>query len=353
MKLFFYVLKHYLKDFLLLLLALTFVVTLIDFIQHVSSINGINRQFLYFIYTAANSSTIVYPLALVFAAIMTLSRFINRNHLTVLGSFGYAKKALLKPLLFAAFGVYSLIVLLSFTQFAYSGDSAQAVLDKRQLFHSVENLFFKYNDSFVYVKELDVANKVLKDITIYTIDDRKISDIKRVKSATFKDGAWLAEGIVQESFILNNGVPQGYRVQRVENEMILKGYFPKVIRSLYEGKRMSIPDGIKALRLLHEQGVDSSKVVAALYEKLVMPLFAPILIFIILLYTPISKRYMSSVKYYLLGAGSAILVWVVLYGANILTLNGVLPALFTQPIIIILLLAVAIYLWVKDPKSLA
>ena len=352
MTLYFYIFKQYLKDFLLLLLALTFVVTLIDFIQHFNSIDGINRQFLYFIYSAANSLMMIYPLSLVFAAIVTLSRLITRNHLIVIGSFGYPKKILAKPLLSAVFGVYFVIVALNFTQFAYSSDTARAIIDKRQLFKSVENLFFKYNNSFVYVEELDVANKVLKNITMYSIENRRIEDILRIDKATFKDGAWLATGIRKEHIVFDKNKPLRYYTQLLNERLILEGYFPKVISLLYEGKRMSIQDGIKALKLLNEQKVDNSKVIAALYEKLVMPLFAPIIVLLILIYTPISKRYMNPVKYYLFGISLSILTWVVLYGINILTLNGVLPAAYSQPAVILFVLLIAIYLWFKESKRL-
>jgi len=353
MTLYFYIFKHYLKDFFLLLLALVFVVTLIDFIQHMSSIDGINRQFLYFIYSGANSIMVVYPLALVFAAIATLSRLITRNHLIILGSFGYPKKVLAKPLLSVVFGVYFTIVALNFTQFAYMSDSARAIIDKRQLFKSVENLFFKYNNSFVYVKELDVANKVFKKLTIYTIKNRRIEDILRIQKATFKDGAWLADGIKREHIVYDGDKPLRYETKPLEKRMILEGYFPKVISLLYEGKRMSIQDGLKALRLLNEQKVDNSKVIAALYEKLVMPLFAPMIILLILIYTPISKRYMNPVKYYLFGVGITIFTWIVLYGINILTLNSVLPASYSQPFVILFLLFITIYLLFKERKRLA
>ncbi|HGZ69766.1 MAG TPA: LptF/LptG family permease [Nitratifractor sp.] len=353
MRLFFYVIKHYLKNFLLLLLALSFVVTLIDFIQHLSKIEGINRQFLYFVYTASNSLMLIYPLALVFAAVMLLSQFVAKNYLIVFGSVGYAKRALLKPLLTAIFLVYSVIVLLGFTQFAYSSDSARAIIDKRQLFHSVENLFFKYNDSFVYVKKLDVANKVLHDIIIYRIDGRRIENIKKIKSAIFYKGAWLAKDIEEQKIIFKKSIPQGYEIVKLSKQKILKGYFPKVIRLLYEGKRMSIQDGFKALRLLNGQHIDNSKVIAALYEKLVMPLFAPTIIFLILLYSPLSRRHMSSVKFYLFGIGFPILVWTLLYGVNILSVNGVLPALYSQPLIILILILITLFLWGKESKKLA
>ncbi len=353
MTLYFYVLKHYLKDFLLLLLALTFVVTLIDFIQHFSSIDGVNREFLYFIYSAANSSMLIYPLALVFAAIVTLSRLISRNHLIVLGSFGYPKKVLAKPLLTAVFAVFFIVVSLNFTQFAYSSDSARAIIDKRQLFKSVKNLFFKYNDSFVYVEELDVANKVLKNITIYSIENKRIEDILRIERAVFKDGAWLATGVKREYIIYKENKPLRYDIESIDKRMILEGYFPKVISLLYEGKRMSIQDGLKALKLLNEQKVDNSKVVAALYEKLVMPLFAPVLVLLILIYTPISKRYMNPIKYYLFGTSITILVWVTLYGINILTLNSVLPATYSQPLVILFIALITAYLWFKESKRLA
>lgn len=352
MRLFFYILKHYLINFFILLLALAFVVTLIDFIQHVGMISGINREFLYFVYTMANSITLIYPLALVFGALLTLARLIAKNHLIAISSFGFSKKWLMKPFLTGVFLIYATVVALNFTQFAYSGDSAQAILDKRQLFTSLHNIFFKYNNNFAYVEEMDIIHKVLKGVTLYEIKDKKMTSITKIESARFNGSAWEAHGLKRQILLYKNGIPQGYTISHIDKKIILKGYYPKVVSLLYKGKRMTIQEGLQALKLLREQNVDSSKVLSAMYEKLVMPLFAPLVIVIIILFTPLSRRYMSAAKYYLAAIGATIVIWALLYGMNILSINGVLPADLAQPSIILIVAVVAIVLFIQERKRL-
>jgi lipopolysaccharide export system permease protein len=116
---------------------------------------------------------------------------------------------------------------------------------------------------------------------------------------------------------------------------------------LYEGKRMSIYDGIRALNLLKKQGIDSSKVKSALYTKILMPLFAPALIIIIFAFLPLHKRFLSTAKYLTSTMGLTLIVWTILYSVNMLSLNGVVPVDLGQPMVIMFLFIFAFYIWFK------
>ncbi len=350
-KAFLYILKHYLKNFFTILFGLVFVISLIDFLQHMGSINGVNRYLLYFYYTFNNTISIIYPIALVFAAVMTLSGMLFKNHLLVLASFGYSRRAFTKPILAGVTLIYLLVVGLNFTQFAYSGDRAEAILNSDEIFKNVDNIFFKYNNSFVSAKEMDVVNKELKDATLYLIKNRKVIYLMEFKKAKFKDGVWIAKNIQKKSFIYKNGEPVGYKTQKIDEEKILKGYYPKVVRLLYEGKRMSIQDGLAANRLLKSQNIDNTKITATLYERLIMPLFAPFLIIIIAMLMPLHKRFFSKAKFYLLSLGATLLSWSLLYSLNMMSINGVVPPILGQPLIVLIFAIIATYLWFsRDTK---
>ncbi len=350
---FIYIFKHYVKNFLIILIGMVSIVALIDFLQHIGSIKGVNRAMLYFYYTFNNTLTLLYPIAMVFAAIMTMSGLLFKNHLLVLASFGYVKSYIIKVIAFASVLIYAAIVLLNFTGFAYSGDRAEAILnDSSSIFNNVDNIFFKYNNSFVSAKEMDVVNKELKDVNLYYVEDRKVKYIMEFKRAKFKDGAWIANDITKKIFKYNQKAPLGYDVMKIKQSTILKGYYPKVVRLLYEGKRMSIIDGLKAQKLLKSQDIDNSKITSALYEKLVMPLFAPLLIIIIIIFTPIHKRYLSRVKYFMYSIGVTLIVWSLLYSLNMMSINGVVPSYLGQPLIVALLFILTIYLLISRRNSL-
>ena len=352
-KAFIYIFKHYIKNFLIILIGMVSIISLIDFLQHIGSIRGVNRAMLYFYYTFNNTLTLLYPIAMVFAAIMTLSGLLFKNHLLVLASFGYVKTFIIKALLTASIFIYLIIVFLNFTGFAYSGDRAEAILNNSSnIFKNVDNIFFKYNNSFVSAKEMDVVNKELKGVNLYYVEGRKVKYIMEFKKAKFDNGAWIAKDIVKKTFKYNNKVPLGYDIQEVKSATILNGYYPKVVRLLYEGKRMSILDGIKAQKLLKSQNIDNSKITSALYEKIIMPLFAPLLIIIIVIFTPIHKRYLSKVKYFMYSIGVTLVIWSLLYSLNMMSINGVVPSYLGQPLIIILLFILTLYLLIRRSKSL-
>jgi len=350
-KAFKYLAKSYTVNFFIVAFGLTFAATLIDFVQYVGRIDGVNRKVLYFYYTFCDYFTFIYPIALVFGAIVTFSKLVGRNHLLALLSFGYSKSNLLKPILASLFVIYLLMVGLNFTKFAYSGDSAKAILDNRELFKSLNNIFFKYNNNFVFAKKMDVVNKEFKDVTLYITNGDRLQSLLHFEKAKFKNKKWIASNIEKKILKYKDGKPQGYDIVKIDKEEILQGYYPKVVRLLYEGKRMSIIDGFKALKLLRVQNIDASKVKSALYTKILMPLFAPMLIVIIFAFLPLHKRFLNSAKYLLLTMGSTLVVWTILYSVNMLGINGVVPVDLGEPMLIFILFLLSLYIWNKRASS--
>ncbi len=348
---FLYIAKQYFKNFLMVALGLTFAATLIDFIEHFGQVEGANRKFLYFYYIYCDYLVFIYPIALVFGAIITFFNLLWRNHLVAFLSFSYRKSRLIKPF-FAVFAiVYIFIVALSFTKFAYYGDSARALIENRQLFKSLDNIFFKYNNDFVFAKKMDVVKKEFSDVTLYTTKNNRLVELSHFKKAKFKNKKWIATNIEKKILQYSNGKPEGYKVIHIEKETILKSYYPKVVRLLYEGKRMSIKDAIRALALLKEQGIDNSKVKSALYTKVVMPLFAPILIIMIFAMLPIHRRFVSRAKYLVSTMGATLIIWTLLYSVNMLSINGTIPADLGQPLVIFVLFIISILIWRKKAES--
>jgi len=346
-RLFFYLAKLYFKNFIIIAFGLTSTALLIDFIQYVNRIDGINRKILYFYYTFSDYFLLIYPIAYVFGAIVTFLSLVNKNHLIAFSSFGYNKNSLIKPFLVLFILTYTVIIALNFTKFAYSGDSAKAILDKRELFKSLDNIFFKYNNNFVFVKNMDIANKEFNGVVIYIIENNRLSKLLHFEKAKFKNREWIAKNLEVKILKYKDGKPQGYNTKYIKKKSILKDYYPKVLRLLYEGKRMSIYDGFRALKLLKKQEIDNSKIKAALYKKVLMPLFAPALAVLIFALLPLHRRFLSRGRYLTLTMGITLVVWATLYSSNMLSLNGVIPVDLGQPVVILLLFIFSSYIWFK------
>ena len=342
-----YLFKHYLISFLIVAFGLTFAATLINFIQYFSTIEGVNRRFLYFIYTFSDFFLFIYPIALVFGAIIVFNKLVWKNYLLAFASFGYSKRELIKPFIAVFIVIYFIIFALNFTQFAYSGDRAVSILKNRELFKSLKGVFFKYNENFVYAKKIDIVKKEFYGATLYVVKNGRLKELLYFDKAQFKNGKWIANSVIKKSLKYKDGKPQGYDVTKINSLEILKGYYPKVIRLLYEGKRMSILDGLRALFLLKSQKLDSSKIKASLYTKIVMPLFAPALMVIIFAYLPFHRRFLSRAKYLFSTMGLTLIVWTLLYSVNMLSVNGVINPDLGQPLVIAILFALSIYIWIK------
>jgi lipopolysaccharide export system permease protein len=345
-----YILKNFFRNFLIIGFGLTFAAVLTDFVAYFTKIEGFNRQILYFFYNFADYFNFIYPLAIVFGALMTIFSFINKNYLVALESFGYSKTSILKPLIIGALFIYFIMVGLNFTKFAYANDSARSILKKESEFKNLENIFFKYNDNFVYAKKLDVIHKEFFDITLYIANNLKLNKILFFKKAKFNNGKWVASEVTIKKLKYKNNIPQGYTISYKKSLEILEGYYPKVIRLLYEGKRVSLSDAFKALSLLKIQKIDNSKIKSSIYSKLIMPLFAPLLIVIFFLNTPLHKRVLNSVKFLILSVGVTLIVWALFYSANMLGVNGAININLGQPLIFALLLIITVFVWLKKAK---
>jgi lipopolysaccharide export system permease protein len=342
-----YLSYHFFKNFIIISFGLTFAAVFIDFIQYINKIEGFNRKVLYFFYNFEDYLFFIYPIALVFGALFTFYTLVLKNQLLALFSFGFNRGNLIKPFLVVSFLVYAIFIALNFTDFAYANNNARAILDNKDRFASMKNLFFKYNNSFVYAKNLDIAQKRFDDVTLYNIKDEKLDSLLHFKSAKFANGKWIAKDVKIKTLKYKDGKPTGYKLSYKDSLEILKGYFPKVIKLLYQGKRMSLDDGYRAYRLLKMQNIDSTKVKSALYSKLVMPLFAPFMIAMIFLFTPVNRRFLSRGRYLLYSVGATLIVWSILYSANMLGLSGAIDPDFGQPLIILVLAIATFYLYFK------
>ena len=88
-----YISKLYIKNLLAILFGLSFAFAMIDYFQHVQRLNvSSNYQILYIFYMWQEALGLLYPLAIVFAAIMTKLALVRNNTMGALHAFGYNKK---------------------------------------------------------------------------------------------------------------------------------------------------------------------------------------------------------------------------------------------------------------------
>jgi len=348
-----YIAKLYTKNLLAVLLGLSFAFAAMDYFQRMQRLEVAgNYKILYFYYMWQEALGLLYPLAIVFALIMTKLTLVKQNTMGALHAFGYHKRQLVLPVLFVSFLTYLFFVLLHTTQFSYARDKADALFDNRIDTYAVNDLFFKYNDTFVYMKKLDPVRKRLEDVTIFKVENYRVQYTIHAPYAVYDGREWEAKEATLKTHIYDKGELIRYRIEHKDTIKTLDGYKPKIIESLYEGKALNIVDAYHTWRLLEKQHLDSTKVRMSIYEKAVMPLFALAMVIILFFKMPFHTRMMRLGVVIALVLGATFAVWGLLFGLYQIGSNGVVSPEMTALLPIVLLWIYASYLFLFDEKRI-
>jgi len=342
---------HYGKNFLVLLLGLSFAVVFIDFLHYSQRIpGGINRKILYAFYTWEYMLVLIYPLVILFALAWTQIAFIYKNIFVSLFSFGYSRGRVLLPFLTVAGSIYLIFLLLHTTPFAQGRDKARAILESGRE-EKVRDLFFKYNDSFVFVKQLDPVRKELHGGMIFRLQDNRVVETTRFPLARFHQNRWIAaEAVIRIKRFDSRHHPIGFEDRTVRELTVLKGYRPKIFKQIYEGRSLTLQDGFAAWRLLARQGLSADKIKSALYNTLVMPLFALAMLVILFFTTPPYHRFVRKERLWLGMLGSSMLVWALLFALYRLGVNGAINPDYGQNGVVVLLIVLAGRIYLRERR---
>ena len=348
-----YLANLYIKNLLSILFGLAFAFAAIDYFQNVQQLNvSTNYKILYIFYMWQEALGMLYPLAIVFALIMTKLSMVKNNTIGALHAFGYDKKRLLLPLFTVASITYAIFLILHTTEFSYAKDKATILLKNELGAYQVNDLFFKYNDTFVYINNLDPIEKKIEDITIFKVEKHKVHYTIHAPFATFDGQRWTAHDATLKTHIYEKNELKRYTVEQKESIETLEGYKPKIIESLYEGKALNILDAYTTWKLLHKQNLNSSKIRSSLYDKVIVPLFSLALALIIFFKLPFHARMMSMGTVIALSLATTFIIWGLLFGLSQMGENGVLIPELTAILPIVILWSYAIYVYFTDEKSL-
>jgi lipopolysaccharide export system permease protein len=344
----------YIKNLLAILFGLSFSFAIIDYFQHVDELSvTVNYKVLYIFYMWQEALGLLYPLAIVFAAIMTKLSLVKSNTMGALHAFGYSKRRLFLPLFLVASVTYGIFTFLHTTEFSYAKDKAVALLENQINAYDVNDLFFKYDDTFVYINKLDPIGKKIEDMTVFKVEGYRILYTISAPVAHFDGIQWDARDATVKTHVYKNDKLKKYTVEHKESIKTLRGYKPKIIESLYEGKALNIIDAFHTWKLLNKQNLNSDKIRAAFYNKVVVPLFTIALLLILFFKIPFHARMMNLGSVIALSLGATFVIWGILFGLNQMGSNGVLIPELTAILPISLLWVFAIYVYFTDEKSIA
>ncbi|WP_456452563.1 LptF/LptG family permease [Hydrogenimonas sp.] len=337
-----YVAWVYLKYFFIIAFALSFLFAGLDYLQNAGKLDGFNIKVLYLFYKGSYALDLLFPLTLVFAMIVTKILLIRSNALLSFYALGYSKKQVLFPFIAVSSLLTLLYIGMHFTSFVDADLSAKNLLHGKKGSEIKRNLFVKYNDTFVYIGRLVPEKRAAEDIRIYRIDRGEVRQIVYGERALFDGRKW----IVKEATILRKPTPkglggEGYSVEKKPEITTLEGFKPKILTSVFEGKRYyTIQAAWDAMKLLMSQGLETLKVRNLFYQMVVTPFFAIFLVVIFFLSIPPYARSANLLWLSFVLTGTTLFVWGLLYFLFRIGRSGViLPELGTVLIVSLLGLA--------------
>ncbi len=346
-----YISFHYLKYFLVILIALVMFIVGFDYMENAGKLSSsANLVLIYLVYKAFFAIDMLLPISLIFAMITTKIFLIRSNALVSFYSLGYSRVDVLKPFVVVSTSIIVLFISLhSLPSFARADEFAKNIRKNAAYLKPTSHLFFTYKDKYVYFSKMLPLQERAEGIRVFSIKQNTLKEIIVAKAAIYRDDYWhIAEAdIITKPDDMGFESP-GIKVESEKGLNILQGFRPKILDQVYEGKvNFSIPDAIDALFLLRDQNINVSTIKGALYKIFIYPFFVPCLVVIIFFFVPISVRFLN-VSIFSFGAILAtLLVWGVLFMLIELSNNKTISSEAGVVAPIILLFLIALRQWRK------
>ena len=340
-----YIARIYLKYFFIIVFALSFLFSGLDYLQNSHKLDGSNIKILYLFYKGLYAMELLVPLSIVFAMIVTKIILIRSNALLSFYAFGYSKKRVMLPFIAVAFALTLGYVGLHFTSFVDADLMAKRLLHGKKGSEPKRDLFVKYNDSFVYIGELIPQRKEAHNIRTFQLKNGEVVRIIHGERAEFDDDKW----IVDRAEIIDKPSPKGLGKEGFvttvrERYPTLEGFKPDILTSVFEGKRYyTISAAYEALLLLREQGLETVKVRNLFYHLSVTPFFAFFLVIILFVFIPPYARSVNLLWLAFVLTGSTLFTWGILYFLFRIGRTGVIYPEFGSVLIVFLLALGALY----------
>jgi lipopolysaccharide export system permease protein len=257
----------------------------------------------------------LYPLAIVFSFLMTLSSMIKFNELVSFYSLGFIPKKLIKPFLFFAVLITLFMYALQFSKLSYANQYAKAIKDNFN--YKTYDLFLKYKNNIVYIKVINPFSKMAWGVKVFNYKNNELKKVISAKKAVYKNNSWHAKNA--EILILNDDK----WVKKKKELVFLKNFTPKILTNLKTLDNISFYDAYILIRYFKD--IDLNMILSILFFKIFTPL-AMILIMIYLFFTaPIHVR-VSNVSMFIVKAVMlSVLIWAVELMMFKFSKQGIIP----------------------------
>lgn len=353
--LYIYLLKRFVKYFIIILLSLEIFFIAIDIFHNLNSMpESANLQFLYVVFYGFFVLTISLPLSLIFAWIVTITEFIKNSELVAVLSLGYSYKNILTPIIILSTLLIIILVSLQATPLAYAEEQKSRILHNEYFSSFKEKLLLKYDNNFVYFEKLQPVLKKAENIKVFKIENDHVVETIEAKNAFYQNDRWY----IVDAKILTKPGNINWDDSKIEIKeekflYILEGFKPKILDNVYESKsNYSIIDAIDAFILLQEQGLSTDRIRTALYQQLIGSFFVIPTLVLIFIFTSVNKRFFNLAKFSSLSIFLTLVVWGTFFLLYKLSIGGVILPEFAILLPIVSLIIISRYLYIKRIKNI-
>jgi lipopolysaccharide export system permease protein len=313
-----------------------------------------NLKLLYALFRSYYALDTLFPISLVFAMIATKISLIRSNALVAYYSLGYTKADVLRPFSLIATALIIIYILMhTYTPFAKGKEYSDNIYSKRVNGAPTQNLFFTYEDYYVYFKELHPLQQSAKEIRIFKINENDLHEVIVAKNAFYQDDFWTvkdAQKLTKPQHVSLQS--SGIVISDKEDLKLLKNFRPAILDQVYEGSSTyTIMDAFEAMALLEEQKVNTDKIRSVLYKTIIYPFFVPLVVIIIFFFVPISPRFLNVTLFGFVALLASLLIWGVFYAliqlSNAQTVSGEVGIVLPVAILGI----ISVIVWVKKANT--
>lgn len=340
----------YFKSFFVIFLALIFFYVGIDILTNLKDMpTSANLRLLYFSLTSLTAVNYVLPLSLIFALIVSKFSMIRNNELVSFYALGISKNTLIKPPFVIALVITLMYVGLNFTPFAYSYEFQRNLMKTSQISRVSSDIFLKFEGKFIYIKELNPVTATVKDIRIFDVSNGKLLSATFGNEASFSDNKWLLKDVNVTTMpeIVKLGA-KGLDIGHFDTLESLEGFKPKTIENAYQASSsISILDALDFIFAFEKEGVGLNAAKTTLYNLAFSPFFAPLMVFIIYYFLPVTGRFFNLALASFVFIIVTLCVWGALFVLMRFAHNGVILPELGVLLPIVCIFGVALYLYFK------
>lgn len=327
MRAFLFIGKNYLKSTLIIFIALEFFFVGADSMKYADNFpDSANLVILFFVYDAMYAMNYTLPLSLILGGIIFYITFLKSSQFSALLALGYSKRKIITPVLIISSFLVFCYIGLNATPFVYAQEKAEAIVDKNALQNAQENIFVKYNDSYVYFQKVYPLLNKAENIKVFELQNEELRTFVDADIAFFENNHWVLNNAsivkIDHEFIKDQNFLHATQAQHLK---ILKNFRPKVLDTFSKDRpTVSIIDALVSAKILIAQKIDFEKVRAILYSFILIPLFVPMTLIIVAYFIPPLARYANIPLMSFGFVIFALILWGIFFSVSKLSVGGII-----------------------------